>query len=80
MEILKADRVKTVVIAFDNDEPGARPPRARRPGSVAEGFSVKRIFPHVQGLERGPPGRCGGFCNQGQDRRGPADRAAEALA
>ncbi len=48
MEILKADRVKTVVIAFDNDEPGRNASEELATRLSAEGFSVKRVFPHAK--------------------------------
>ena len=45
LEILKADRVKTVTIAFDNDEPGRKASESLAARLLAEGFSVKQIFP-----------------------------------
>jgi DNA primase len=45
LEILKADRVKTVVVAFDNDEPGRKASEDLTHRLAAEGFSVKRVFP-----------------------------------
>lgn len=45
LAILKADRVKTVILAFDNDEPGRKASEELAGKLVAEGFSAKRIFP-----------------------------------
>jgi len=48
LEILKADRVKTVVLAFDNDEPGRKASEELADRLSAEGFSVKRLFPEAK--------------------------------
>ena len=51
LEILKADRVKTVIIAFDNDEPGRKASEEPR-GQVAGGRLLGEAdLPRLQGLE-----------------------------
>jgi len=45
LQTLLEDRVRTVIVAFDNDEPGRKASEALAPRLVAEGFSVKRISP-----------------------------------
>lgn len=46
--ILKADRVKTIILAFDSDEPGRKASEELAVKLVAEGFSVKRICPDAK--------------------------------
>ena len=48
LQILKADRVKTAIVAFDNDEPGRKASEELADRLAAEGFSVKRIFPDAK--------------------------------
>ena len=45
LAILKADRVKTVIVAFDNDEPGRKASKSLATRLLSEGFSVKEIAP-----------------------------------
>jgi len=45
LEILKTDRVKTVVIALDNDEGGQKASEALKERLISEGFRVKIISP-----------------------------------
>ncbi len=48
LEILKNDRVKTVVLAFDNDEPGKEASDKIREKLITESFQVKIIFPPLK--------------------------------
>ncbi|MGA2142939.1 MAG: CHC2 zinc finger domain-containing protein, partial [Brevinematales bacterium] len=48
LEILKSDRVRTVVIALDNDEAGQKASEALKERLIYEGFKVKVIFPNVR--------------------------------
>jgi len=45
LAILREDRVKTVILAFDNDQAGQKASAELADKLVVEGFSVKRIFP-----------------------------------
>ena len=45
LEILKSDRVKTVVIALDNDEAGQKASEVLKERLISEGFRVKIISP-----------------------------------
>lgn len=45
LEVLKADRVKTVILALDNDEAGRKASGALKEQLLEEGFAVKVIFP-----------------------------------
>jgi hypothetical protein len=45
LQLLKDDRVKTVVIGFDNDDPGAAASDSLGEKLTAEGFAVKSIVP-----------------------------------
>ena len=45
LEALKADRVKTVVLALDSDEAGRKAAEALKEKLLEEGFAVKVIFP-----------------------------------
>ena len=48
LEALRGDRVKTVIIAFDNDAPGQKASEELAGRLLAEGFAVKRIFPEAK--------------------------------
>jgi DNA primase catalytic core len=48
LEALRADRVKTLIVAFDNDEPGQKASCELASRLLADGFSVKRIFPETK--------------------------------
>jgi DNA primase catalytic core len=48
LEVLKTDRVKTVIVAFDNDSPGRKASEELAARLASEGFSVKRIFPQAK--------------------------------
>ena len=53
LEILKNDRVKTVILAFDNDEAGKEATEKIKEKLLAEGFKVKIVFPpRITSLER----------------------------
>jgi len=45
LQILKADRVKTIVVAFDNDPAGRSGLAKHKPALLENGFSVKTIVP-----------------------------------
>ena len=46
LEILKADRVKIVVLALDNDESGQKASEKLKERLLSEGFKVKIVFPY----------------------------------
>ena len=46
LEILKSDRVKTVILALDNDEAGQKASEALKERLLSEGFRVKIISPY----------------------------------
>jgi DNA primase len=48
LEILKADRVKTVILAFDSDQPGRKASGELASKLLAEGLSVKQVFPDAK--------------------------------
>jgi DNA primase catalytic core len=48
LQILKEDRVKTAIVAFDNDSPGQKASEELAGRLVLEGFSVKRISPEAK--------------------------------
>ena len=45
LQTLKADRVKTVILALDNDEPGQMATEKLKESLISEGFKVKIISP-----------------------------------
>jgi DNA primase catalytic core len=49
LQILKDDNVKTVVLAFDNDEAGRKAAEKHKAILIGEGFAVKTIFPGTHG-------------------------------
>ena len=48
LNILKDDRVKTVICAFDSDEAGEKAAQKLKEKLVDEGFSVKVVFPETK--------------------------------
>ncbi len=48
LQMLKDDRVKTVILAFDNDEPGKAAAEKIKEKLVSEGFKVKVISPPLK--------------------------------
>ncbi len=53
LAILKDDRVKTVVLAFDSDRPGETAAEKLKEQLLAEGFSMKIIFPPQSPFNKG---------------------------
>jgi DNA primase len=47
LQILKDDNVKTVVLAFDNDEVGRKATETHKATLLDEGFAVKTIYPKL---------------------------------
>lgn len=50
LRILKDDRVKTIILAFDNDEAGKKAGESLKERLLSDGFGVKIIIPPPSGL------------------------------
>ena len=48
LKVLKQDRVKRVVLGFDNDEAGKKGAEEQTEKFLAEGFEVKQVFPTLK--------------------------------